>query len=55
MQTQMTDLDVDATFFNLVANIEELEELTAPGWFSWNWFAVGTIVAEGIVTGIALT
>jgi hypothetical protein len=49
------DLTVDEVFFDLVAGIEELEDLTAPGWFNWNYFFAGAAVAGAVVAGIAIT
>lgn len=57
MQTTTHELGVDDAFFNLVAGIEELEDLTAPGWFSWFntsafWIGWGVGFAVG---GLLLT
>lgn len=55
METEFRTLNVDDTFFKLVAGIEELEDLTAPGWFNWNAFWLGAGVASAVITGIGIT
>ena len=41
----------------LSAQIEELDDLAAPGWFSWTWFGVGAVAGTtfggGLVAGLA--
>jgi len=55
MGTDIRGLDVNATFFNLVSGIEELEELTAPGWFNNNAAGWGAVFAGAVITGILVT
>jgi hypothetical protein len=47
--------DINAEFFDLVAGIEELEDLQAPGWGFWEGFAVGSVFAAAVIGGIAIT
>lgn len=54
MQTTTHELGADDIFFNLVAGIEELEDLTAPGWFNtsafWTGWSVGFAVTLVVLT-----
>ncbi|WP_165486092.1 daptide-type RiPP [Frankia sp. Cppng1_Ct_nod] len=53
--TTQDQASIDLAFAELVFDIEELEDLQAPGWGFWEGFAVGTVFAGAIVGGIALT
>ncbi len=48
-------VDIDLEFGRIVAGIEELEGLQAPGWGFWEGFAVGSVFAAAVIGGIALT
>ena len=45
----------DDVFADIVAGIQELEELQAPGWFSLGWFSVGMGAVGLFYVGVAIT
>ena len=45
----------DDMFADIVAGIQELEELQAPGWFSLGWFGVGLAGVGLFYVGVGIT